>query len=131
VKYAVVRLGGNQYKISEGEKLEVDLMPGKAGDEIDLPEVLLVVEDEKIEIGQPLVKDIPVKAKIVSHLRGEKIRVSRFHAKARSRKVRGFRAELTQLEILSIGKKAVKEEKVPVKKVIAKKVPVKKVAKKA
>jgi large subunit ribosomal protein L21 len=126
VKYAVVRLGGNQYKISEGEKLEVDLMSGKVGDEIVLPEVLLVVEDGKIDIGQPLVKEISVKAKIISHLRGEKIRVSRFHAKARSRKVRGFRAELTELEILSIGKKVVKEAKAPVKKT-----PVKKATKKS
>lgn len=84
-------------------------MPGKAGDEIVLPEVLLVVDGDKVEIGQPLIKEIPVKAKIVSHLRGEKIRVSRFHAKARSRKVRGFRAELTQIEILSIGQKTAKK----------------------
>ena len=118
MKYAVIRLGGNQYRISEGEKLEVDLMPGKAGDEIILPEVLLVVDEDKVEIGQPLVKEIPVKAKIISHLRGEKIRVSRFHAKARSRKVRGFRAELTQIEILSIGQKTAKEAKTPVKKSI-------------
>lgn len=104
MEYAVVKIGGSQYKIKEGDELEVDRLPQKEGEEIELPEVLLVVSDGEVKIGQPQVSEAIVKAKIISHFKGEKIRVSRFKAKSRYRKVKGFRASLTRIRIEKIAK---------------------------
>jgi len=102
MEYAVVKIGGSQYKIKEGDELEVDRLSQKEGEEIELPEVLLVVSDGEVKIGQPQVLEATVKAKIISHFKGEKIRVSRFKAKSRYRKVRGFRPYLTKIKIEKI-----------------------------
>lgn len=102
MEYAVVKIGGSQYKVKEGEEIEVDRLPQKEGEEIELPEVLLVVSDGEVKIGQPQVSGATVKAKILSHFKGEKIRVSRFKAKSRYRKVKGFRPYLTKIKIEKI-----------------------------
>ena len=102
MEYAVVKIGGSQYKIKEGDEFEVDRLPQKEGEEIELTEVLLVVDDGEVKIGQPQVLEATVKAKIISHFKGEKIRVSRFKAKSRYRKVRGFRPYLTKIKIEKI-----------------------------
>lgn len=100
--YAVVKIGGSQYKVKEGDEFEVLRLPQKEGEEIELPEVLLVVDDGQVKVGQPKVEGVKIKAKILSHLKGEKIRVSRFKAKSRYRKVRGFRPYLTKIKIEKI-----------------------------
>lgn len=102
MKYAVVKIGGNQHKIFEGEILVVDKLEGKKGQKLTLNEVLLLVDDNKIKIGQPLVKNAKAEAEIVDQIKGEKIRVATFKAKARYRKVKGFRSLLTRVKILSI-----------------------------
>ena len=102
MKYAVVKIGGSQYKVSEGEMITVDRLSGKEGSSIVFSEVLLLVDDDKVKIGRPLVKDGQVKGEIVSQTKGKKIRVATFKAKARYRRVRGFRSLLTRVKILSI-----------------------------
>ncbi len=100
--YAVVKISGKQYKVSEGDILEVDKLPNKVGDKIDLPEVLLLAEDSQVKIGQPILAEVKVSAKILEQFKGDKIRVARFKAKVRHRQVRGFRALLTKLQIEKI-----------------------------
>lgn len=112
MKYAVVKIGGSQYKVKEGEELDVDKLPLKEGEQVDLGEVLLVVDDGQIKIGQPIVEDLKIKAKILSQFKGEKLRIARFKSKSRYRKVTGFRASLTKIKIESIGQ-AVKEKVQP------------------
>ena len=87
--------------MAEGEKLQVDRLDHEAGDAFDIKDVLLVVDGEP-KIGTPLVEGAIVKAKVLSHERGEKIRVATFKAKSRERKVRGHRQELSTVEIVSI-----------------------------
>ena len=103
MKYAVVKIGGSQYKIKEGEELAVNRLASKEGEELNLTEVLLLVDDGQVNIGQPVLADTPIKAKVLSHFKGEKIRVARFKAKSRYRKVRGFRPSLTKIRIEKIG----------------------------
>lgn len=103
MKYAVISISGKQQVVSEGEKLQVDRLEVKEGDTLNIKDVLLVV-DGGAKIGTPLVEGATVKAKVVSHERGEKIRVATFKAKSRQRKVRGHRQSLTTLEIVSINK---------------------------
>jgi large subunit ribosomal protein L21 len=114
MKYAIVKINGHQYKVAENQEIKVDSMPLKENEEILIKEVMLVVEDDNsVKIGTPYLEE-GLKAKVIAHTKGEKIRVARFHAKARFRKVTGFRASLTTLLIAP--KTVVKKEKVKVKK---------------
>lgn len=130
MKYAVVKIGKSQYKVKEGEELDVDKLLLKEGEQIDLSEVLLSVDDGQVKIGQPTVAGLSVKAKVLAHFKGEKIRIARFKAKSRYRKVTGFRASLTKIKIESIGEVAEKRtEPKPEKKTVEKK-PIKAAVKK-
>lgn len=102
MKYAVISISGKQQVVTEGEKLQVDRLPIKEGESFEIKDVLLNVDGDKVEIGTPLVEGAIVKAKVLSHERGEKIRVATFKAKSRQRKVKGHRQELTTVEIVSL-----------------------------
>ncbi len=100
MKYAVVRIGGKQYKVSEGQEILVDKLKDPKKLE---PEVLLFVDDEKTKVGKPVLKDIKVKTKVVSELeKGEKIEVYKFKAKSRYRRHTGFRPQYTRLLVEKI-----------------------------
>ena len=99
-KFAVIRIGGKQYKVSEKDEILVDKLKDLKKVE---PEVLLFVDGEKIEIGTPILTKIKVKIKILSELeKGEKVRVFKYKAKSRQRKHVGFRAQYTRLLIEKI-----------------------------
>jgi large subunit ribosomal protein L21 len=98
-KYAVIRLQGRQYKVSEGEELLVD----KMNDLKLIPEVLLVADGEKVKVGKPVLKDAKVTLKIVKDMeKGEKIEVYHFKAKSRYRKHTGFRPQYTRVLVEKI-----------------------------
>ena len=102
MKYAVIKLSSKQHVVSTGEKLQVDRIDAKEGDTLTIKDVLLVVDGSDVAIGTPLVEKAVVKAKVLSHDKGDKIRVATFKAKSRERKVRGHRQALTTVEIVSI-----------------------------
>lgn len=102
MSYAVIKTQGKQYKVSPGQVITVDRMQGEKGDELNFEEVLLHVDDGKIVVGTPFLKNVSVTAKIVDHARGVKVRVAKFKAKARYRKATGFRAELTKVQVEDI-----------------------------
>jgi len=102
MKYAVVKIGGSQYKIAEGDEIEVEKLEGKKGDSLDFKEVLLLVDKEKVKIGKPYLPGVKVKAKILDQVKGKKIRVAIYKAKSRYRKVRGHRKLLTKIKIEKI-----------------------------
>lgn len=101
--FAIIAIGGKQYKVSPGDVIDVDKAEGKVGDTITVPNVLLVEENGKTKVGTPNVSGTSVKAKIVNQMKGDKVEVFRYKSKVRYRKHRGFRAQLTRLEIVSIG----------------------------
>lgn len=99
-KYVVLRIGGRQYKVSEGEELLVDKLTNPKKVE---PEVLLFSDDGKVKIGKPAVKDVAVKVKVLSEVeKGEKIDVYKFKAKSRYRRHTGFRPQYTRLLVEKI-----------------------------
>ena len=102
MKYAIVAVGGRQYKIAEGQNILVDKLDSETGSTIGLDSVLLLVDGDKKHIGNPTVKEAKIKAKIVEQVQGQKIRVATYKAKARYRKVKGHRAQLTKLLIEQI-----------------------------
>lgn len=101
--FAIVTIASKQYKVTSGEKITVDRIEGAVGDTAVFDQVLLVDDHGKTTVGMPMVKGVKVKAKIISHDKGEKVHVRRFKSKVRYRKHIGFRPFQTTLEILSIG----------------------------
>jgi large subunit ribosomal protein L21 len=118
MNYAVIKTGGKQYKVSEGDVIEIDRIAGKDG-KISFEEVLLLVNDSKVMVGKPFITGEKVEGKILEDFRGEKVRVSKFKSKVRYRRTTGFRAALTRVQIEKIG--GIKTEK-PVKKPAVKKI---------
>ena len=101
--FAVVEIAGKQYKVSPKDIIEVDLMDVEPGASLKFERVLMVAEsDTKAEIGKPYVDSAVVEAKVVSMVKGEKVRVFKFTAKKRSSKAQGHRQKYTQLEITGI-----------------------------
>lgn len=108
MKYAVIKTGGKQYRVTEGDIIEVDRLDAKEG-LVTFDSVLLLVSDENVEIGKPLISDARVKAKLLEQKRGDKIRVAKFKSKVRYRRVSGFRAELSKVQIEKIEGAKIKE----------------------
>ncbi len=100
--YAVIKTGGKQYRVAQGDKLRVEKLPGNVGDTVTLGEVLLVGSGEGVKVGQPVVSGAKVEAKIVAHDRGEKIIIFKFRRRKNYRRKTGHRQPFTALEITSI-----------------------------
>ena len=102
MEYAVIRVGGKQYKVSTGNVIEVDRQNIKVNDQVVLDDVLLFASNGNTKIGNPRVSGVKVLAKVLEQKKGKKIRVAKFKAKVRYRRVMGFRPQLTRLQIESI-----------------------------
>lgn len=102
MEYAIIKTGGKQYKVSKGDIIELDKLPNEKDKEVIFSDVLLWVSNGRTKIGIPKVEDVKVRARILDQIKGEKIRVAKFKAKARYRRVMGFRPRLTRLQIASI-----------------------------
>lgn len=102
MKYAIFKIAGKQYKATEGEELEVEKIEAKKEAKLKSSEVLLLVDKDKFFVGQPYIKDASVSFQVVDQFKGEKIRVAKFKAKSRYRKVKGHRQKLTKVKILKI-----------------------------
>jgi len=114
MEYAIVRVGGKQYKVSKGDFIEVDRLSSSKNGLAVLEDVLLFVSEGKIKIGKPRVANVKVNAKVSEEKKGKKIRVAKFKAKVRYRRVMGFRPLLTRLQITDIGLSETKEKsKIP------------------
>lgn len=113
MQYAIIQSGGKQYKVSEKEEITVDRLAVKEGNDCLFPEVLLLKSEENILIGEPIVPNVIVSGKVVKHLKGDKIRVSKFKAKVNYRRTIGFRPHQTQVLIEKISFEQPKKAKTP------------------
>ena len=100
--YAIIQTGGKQYRVAEGETLQVEKLNAEVGAEVVFEEVLTVVNDADVKIGAPVVEGAKVTAKVVEQGRGEKIFVFKYKAKANYRKRQGHRQPFTAVEIVKI-----------------------------
>jgi large subunit ribosomal protein L21 len=100
--YAVVEAGGKQYIARVGETLEVDRLPLKAGDPVEWSEVLLLVNEGKVQVGRPTVPGARVKGKVLEQIKGRKILVFKYIPKERYRRRRGHRQLYTRVLIEAI-----------------------------
>jgi large subunit ribosomal protein L21 len=99
--YAVIKTGGKQYKVAEGEFLKVEKLDGEIGDSIEFAEILMI-GGEKTVVGIPLVAGASVTAKIAVQGKGKKVLVFKSKRRKDSRKLRGHRQHLTVLKIEKI-----------------------------
>lgn len=100
--YAVIRSGGKQYTVREGETLDVETLAGAPGDTVELGEVLMVGEGADVTVGTPTVAGAKVVAEVVEHGKGEKIIVFKYKAKTRYRRKQGHRQRFTRLSVREI-----------------------------
>ncbi|HTQ42502.1 MAG TPA: 50S ribosomal protein L21 [Polyangiaceae bacterium] len=99
--YAVIKTGGKQYRVSKGDKLRVEKLPGNVGDAVTFDQVLLV-GGEALKLGKPLVGGAKVEAKITAQGLGKKLVVFKFRRRKNYRRKNGHRQPYTALEILNI-----------------------------
>ncbi|MGD8859957.1 MAG: 50S ribosomal protein L21 [Myxococcales bacterium] len=99
--YAVIRTGGKQYRVSEGQRLRVEKLPGEVGDKLELDEVLMVGGD-KVAVGAPLVDGAKVSAEIVGQGRGKKLIVYKIKRRKSYRRKAGHRQPFTELKVTGI-----------------------------
>jgi len=94
--YAVIKTGGKQYRVSEGDKLRVEKLDVEVGKTINFDEVLMVGEGADVKIGTPLVKGGKVAATVLEQGRAKKIRIIKFRRRKHSRKQMGHRQACIQ-----------------------------------
>jgi len=102
MKYAIIESGGKQYKAIEGGRLDVDLLTVEDGQKVQLEQVLLYVDGDKVSIGAPVVSGVRISATVEGTVKGPKIVVFKYRPKKRYRVKTGHREQYTRLLINSI-----------------------------
>lgn len=110
--YAVIKSGGKQHRVQEGETLRLEKLNVETGANVDFDEVLLVGEGEKVKIGEPFVKGSKVTAEVVSHGRADKVNIIKFKRRKHHMKRMGHRQWFTEVKITSIKAGAASKKKV-------------------
>lgn len=103
-QFAVIKTGGKQYKVAEGDALSVEKLSGDKRQEASIvfEDVLLIAGDKDIKVGKPTVAGAKVEAKILEDGKGKKKMVFRYHSKTRYRKKKGHRQPYTKVQITKI-----------------------------
>ena len=100
--YAVIEAGGKQHKVELGQVLEVDLMQGESGTDFAFENVMLYVDGDDVQIGQPYIENAKVVAEIVDEVKGDKVTILRFRRRKHSMRKIGHRQKYTQIKIKEI-----------------------------
>lgn len=100
--YAIIRDRGTQYRVEEGQVVEIALLDAEAGSQLELGEVLMVGGGDSVQVGAPLIAGAKVLAKVLSTSKGEKIIVFKYKNKKRYRRRTGHRQQYTRISISQI-----------------------------
>ena len=100
--YAIVATGGKQYKVSRGEVLRVEKIPGEVGSPVIFDRVLMFFDGETVNVGQPVIEKAAVKGHIVEQAKDKKILVFKYKRRKRYRRKQGHRQPYTAVKIDSI-----------------------------
>ena len=125
MKYAVVKSGGKQYVVSEGNTVTIDKVDGEVGKNYRFDEVMLLRNEEVVLIGTPFLENVQVSGKGEKQYQGKKLHVMKFKAKVNYRRKIGFRPQLTDISVEKISSEReaakIKTKTKPVKKAVSKK----------
>lgn len=102
MKYAVIKSGGKQHRVTEGERLKVELLKADKGEQITINNVLMIVDGESISIGAPVLDGASVTAEVLEHGRGKKVRIVKHKRRKHYHKEQGHRQWYTELKITAI-----------------------------
>lgn len=119
MQYAVIETGGKQYKVTHGLILEIEKLAENSGSILFDKVLLHSADGGELDIGTPYISDIYVSGKVLGEVKGDKVRVLRFLAKSRHRRVYGHRPIFTKVQIESIEKKVKAGDKNGEKQTIA------------
>lgn len=100
--YAVIKTGGKQYRVSEGDVLRVEKLPVEAGENVEFDQVLLVSNEGQTTVGTPLVGGSKVTASVKAHGRGKKVKIVKFKRRKHHLKRMGHRQSYTEVQITGI-----------------------------
>lgn len=100
---AIVRAGGHQFMLTEGQEFDVGSLDGEPGDTVDF-DVLLLIDGMDVEVGEPTVPGASLRARIAQHGKGQKLRFMKYKNKVRYRRTIGHRQAVTRLVVESITK---------------------------
>ncbi|MBA2408592.1 MAG: 50S ribosomal protein L21 [Gammaproteobacteria bacterium] len=101
--HAVIKTGGKQYRVTQGDVLRVEKLVSEVGASVDFEQVLMVTDGDDISIGTPFIDGGKVTAKVRSHGRGDKIKIVKFRRRKHYRRQMGHRQSYTEIEITGIG----------------------------
>ena len=100
--YAVVATGGKQYRVSTGDTIDVERLPGAVGESMTLTDVMMLGQGSEVKIGTPMLSDASIEAQIIAQKRGKKIIIFKHKRRKGYRRKQGHRQELTSLRITAI-----------------------------
>lgn len=102
MSYAVIKTGGKQYRVQQGDVLRVELLDAEEGSAVQFDQVLLVGEGEGVTVGAPIVAGATVSATVRKHGRADKVRIVKFRRRKHFKKQQGHRQHYTEVEITGI-----------------------------
>ena len=104
--YAIIKTGGKQYRVQAGDKLRIEKVPQNVGDEVIIEDVLMTVNEDgegrDVAVGNPFLKGVTVKAKVIDEGRSDKVKILKFKRRQHSMKSMGHRQSYTEVQIDSI-----------------------------
>ena len=100
--YAVIKTGGKQYRVKEGDVIKLETLSGDVGSEISFTDVLMFADGDKITVGVPFIANALVKAEVIEHARHKKVKIIKFRRRKHHMKQMGHRQNYTQVKITAI-----------------------------
>lgn len=99
--YAIIKTGGKQYKVAQGDVISIEKLDSEIGDQVSF-DVLMLVDGANVTVGKPTIDGSSVVAKVVEHGKGDKVIIFKMKAKKNYRKSQGHRQPFTKVEVLSV-----------------------------
>lgn len=103
--YAVIKTGGKQYTVKEGDILKIELLPDDVGSEIRFNEVLMLADGEKVTCGTPLLSKAVVTAQVLDHGRHKKVKIIKFRRRKHHMKTQGHRQYYSTVKVTAVSAK--------------------------
>ena len=100
--YAIIRTGNKQYRVKEGDIIDIEKLPGESASVVQFEEVLLLSTGDSIKIGEPVLQGVSVKGEIVEQMRDDKLFVFKYKKRKNCRRRKGHRQSLSRVKITAI-----------------------------
>jgi len=100
--YAIMKVGSQQYQVSEGDEIEIQKLDGEVGKKVEFEEVFLVANGKKVSVGQPTVKGTKIIGEVLGHGKEKKVIAFHFRRRKNSKRKQGHRQSFTRLRIVEI-----------------------------